>query len=113
MTCPTSPATSNLSLARLIGQMKAFAHREPIQALAIAVGTGLILQLLPKRAIVSTATTLGSALLHPTLLTLGLTKALEVCFPTSSTSPSLLPLFSPQQAGYRPADFKPASMTDL
>lgn len=79
--CPAAPC---FSLSRLLGDLKAFARREPVQAMAIAVGTGLLVNLLPKRAIVGTATTLGTALLHPVLLTLGITKAMELCCRSTS-----------------------------
>jgi hypothetical protein len=49
--------------------------------MALAVGAGLVIQLLPKRAIIGTATTLGSTLIYPALLTLGPTKAIEISFP--------------------------------
>lgn len=81
MTTPHHPADSSFSLPHLFSRLKAFASREPIQAMALAVGAGLVIQLLPKRAIIGTATTLGSTLIYPALLTLGLTKAIEISFP--------------------------------
>lgn len=84
--CPAAPC---FSLSRLLGDLKAFARREPAQTMAIAVGAGLLINLLPKRAVVGTATTLGIALLHPALLALGLTKAMELC--CQNTSNPVLP----------------------
>jgi hypothetical protein len=84
MNTPSCPTVPCFSLSRLLGDLKDFARREPIQAVAMAVGAGLLINLLPKRAVVSTATTLGSALLHPALLALGLTKALELCCRTNT-----------------------------
>ena len=85
MNAPACPNTPCFSLSHQLDDLKAFARREPIQAMAIAVGAGLLINLLPKRAVVGTATTLGSALLHPALLALGLTKALELCCRNSSS----------------------------
>ncbi len=67
------------SFRRLIGDLQTFAQREPVQVMAIAVGAGLLLSLLPKRAVVGAVTGIGAAALQPTLLALGLTKALELC----------------------------------
>jgi hypothetical protein len=104
--CPAAPC---FSLSRLLGDLKAFARREPAQTMAIAVGAGLLINLLPKRAVVGTATTLGIALLHPALLALGLTKAMELCCQNSSNpvSPSPNDLFSTD--GQDPAAFTASS----
>jgi hypothetical protein len=96
MNAPSCPAAPCFSLSRLLGDLKAFARREPAQTMAIAVGAGLLINLLPKRAVVGTATTLGIALLHPALLALGLTKAMELCCQNSGNpvSPPPNDLFS-------------------
>ena len=89
MNASSFPPSSALSIRSLLGDLQSFARREPVQAMALAVGAGLLVNLLPKRAVANTAATLGSALLHPALLALGLTKALELCCQAnrSHTSP--------------------------
>lgn len=67
-----------LAFGRLLGDLQAFTRREPVQAMAMAVGAGLLVHLLPKRALVGAITTLAAAVLPPSLLALGLTKALEL-----------------------------------
>lgn len=64
---------------QILDDAKAFAHREPAKAVAVAFGIGLLINLLPTRVIIGTVTAIGVTLLRPTLLTLGMTKALEIC----------------------------------
>jgi hypothetical protein len=58
--------------------IKAFAQREPAQAVALAFGVGLLVNLLPTRVVAGTVSTVGAALLRPMLLSLGITKAIEL-----------------------------------
>ena len=64
---------------RLLDDVKKFAHEEPTKAAAAAFGVGLVITMLPARALLGTAALLGATLLRPTLLTLGLVKGLELC----------------------------------
>jgi hypothetical protein len=72
-------------LRRTLTDIKTFAQREPGQAVAAAVGVGLIINLLPTRLVASTAAVMGAMLVRPVLLSLGLTKALELCCQKSPT----------------------------
>lgn|GEM_PF-714137 len=59
----------------------------------MAFGIGLLINLLPTRVIIGTVTAIGVTLLRPTLLILGMTKALEICCnknppPTTMNFPS-------------------------
>lgn len=72
----------------MIADIKAFAQREPGQTVAMAVGAGLLLNMLPPRVVVGAATFIGGMLVRPVLLSLGVTKALELCCHKSSTLPS-------------------------
>ena len=85
MNAPACATVPCFSLSRQFEALKAFARREPVQAIAIAVGAGLLINVLPKRVVAGTAVTLGSAVLQPALLALGLTKALELCCRNSSS----------------------------
>lgn len=80
---PTQPCA--ITARRLLGEMKEFATREPGKAVAAAFGLGLLINLLPTRAVVGTLTVIGATLIRPVLLTLGATKAMELCCQKTST----------------------------
>ena len=66
-------------LRRTLDDVKSFAQREPGQAVAAAVGVGMLINLLPTRLVAGTAALVGAALVRPLLLSLGVTKAMEIC----------------------------------
>jgi len=72
------------SIRRSLGDLKEFARREPGQAFAAAVGVGLLINLLPARMVAGTVAIVGAALVRPVLLSLGVTKAMELCCQKSS-----------------------------
>jgi hypothetical protein len=80
---PFQPAES--CLRHTLADIKNFARREPGQAMAAAVGAGLIINLLPTRWVAGTAAVVGALLVRPVLLSLGVTKAMELCCKNSST----------------------------
>ena len=80
---PFQPAED--CMRRTVADIKAFAQREPGQAVAAAVGVGLLINLLPMRLLVGAATVVGGTLVRPVLLTLGLTKVLELCCQKKTT----------------------------
>lgn len=63
----------------MLAAIKEFACREPAKAVAAAFGTGLLINLLPARLVVGTVTVVGATLMRPVLLSLGATKAMELC----------------------------------
>jgi hypothetical protein len=63
----------------MLGECKEFACREPFKTLATAFGAGLLLNIFPTRWVVGTVTVVGALLLRPTLLSLGVIKAIELC----------------------------------
>ena len=71
----------------MLGEIKEFACREPAKAVAAAFGTGLLINMLPTKAVIGTATVMGAVLMRPVLLTLGVTKALELCCQKTSNLP--------------------------
>jgi hypothetical protein len=73
------------SVRRTLGDLKEFARREPAQAVAAAIGVGLLINLLPSRMITGTVAIVGAALVRPVLLSLGVTKAMELCCQKSHT----------------------------
>ena len=64
-----------LTTRTCLGEAEAFARREPAKAVATAFGAGLLLHLLPLRAV----TAVAIALARPALIILGLLKAWELC----------------------------------
>lgn len=54
------------------------AHKDPAKAVAAAVGVGVLLNVLPTRFLVASATAVTLTMLRPALLTLGLIKAFEL-----------------------------------
>lgn len=59
--------------------MEAYVRREPARAVATALGAGLLLKLLPARALARPLGAAATTLLPPTLVGLGIIKALELC----------------------------------
>jgi len=80
---PFQPA--EFCIRRTLADIKAFAQREPAQAVAAAVGVGLLINLLPPRLLVGAATVVGATLVRPLLLSLGVTKVMELCCQNTST----------------------------
>ena len=66
-------------LRRTLADFNAFAQREPVQAMTVGVCLGLLASLLPARLLLVTAALTGALLVRPVLLSLGITKALELC----------------------------------
>ena len=63
----------------MIGECKQFARMEPGKTLAAAFGAGLLLNILPLKWMVGTVSVVSAVLLRPTLLSLGVIKAFELC----------------------------------
>ena len=74
---PTQPP--EFSFQRMLDEIKELARREPAKAVAAAFGVGLLINLLPPRVLAGTVTAVGAVLIRPALLSLGVTKAMELC----------------------------------
>lgn len=74
-----SPHPAELCIQRALETTEAYVRREPAMAVAAAFGAGLLLKLLPSRAVARPIATVAVKLLPPTLLGLGLLKAFELC----------------------------------
>ncbi len=93
MKTEAAPPKSPKPLAkRLISEAETMAHNDPAKAVAAAVGVGIILNVLPTRFLVASASAVTLTLLRPTLLTLGLIKALELCASSSKSNRENPPL---------------------
>lgn len=64
---------------RFLDDVEDFARKDPVAASAAAFGVGLLLTVLPARAVFGTAAALSATFVRPTLLTLGVIKGLELC----------------------------------
>ncbi len=84
---PLAGAPLDLSVRGVWGEMKDFAHREPLTAIAAVATVGLLIKLLPNRWLVTAGGVVGAALVRPAILSLALTKAMEMCFPPPPTEP--------------------------
>lgn len=80
MTQPATVPIHDISsfLRWMLQDIKSYARREPTQAIALAVGVGLLVNLVPTRVVAGTVSTVGAALLRPILISLGITKAIEL-----------------------------------
>jgi hypothetical protein len=86
---PSHPA--ELCLQRTLERTQDYVRREPAKAIAAALGAGLLLKLLPARAMVRPLATLAVTLVPPALLGLGLLKAFELCCQQIKLKPAMLP----------------------
>jgi hypothetical protein len=80
----TPPQPVEFCVRRTLSDLKEFARREPARAVAAAIGVGLLINLLPSRLVAGTVTVAGALLVRPLLLSLGVTKAMELCCQKSS-----------------------------
>ena len=65
---------------QLLAKTGEYARDKPMQAAALAFGAGLLLNLLPTRALVRPMTMLTAKLLPSALAGLGIIKAIELCY---------------------------------
>ncbi|MGV3661450.1 MAG: hypothetical protein ACO1TE_14775 [Prosthecobacter sp.] len=75
----SSPHPAEACLHHAFEKVEDYVRREPAKAVATALGAGLLLKLLPTRAFAKPLTAAAATLLPPTLVGLGLIKALELC----------------------------------
>jgi len=66
------------SVQKLAAKVQEYAHRDPVQATAIALGIALGWHLIPTKVLFRTVAFSTAALAKPTLLVLGAMKAIEV-----------------------------------
>lgn len=77
--------TASFCARRMMSDLKAFARKEPLAAAGAALGFGLLLNLLPTRALVGATSVVGGMIVRPLLLSLGVAKALELCCQQTAT----------------------------
>ena len=79
MNATEPPHAAKLCLQELLGKAETYVRREPMKAFVAAIGAGLLLKLLPPRAVARPITELAVTLLPPALLGFGILKAFELC----------------------------------
>ena len=67
------------SVRQTLCELREYARLEPIQKFAAASGIGLLINLLPSRMVTGTVAIVGAAIVRPVLISLGVTKAMELC----------------------------------
>lgn len=78
---PIPPPTTNPSSAMLqkfLMDVREFTRAEPVATVAAVCAVGLLVKLVPRSWIVGTVGVVGTALIRPALLSLGMTKAMEL-----------------------------------
>ena len=79
MNATEPPHAAEICLQELLGKAETYVRREPMKAVVAAIGAGLLLKLLPPRAVARPITALAVTLLPPALLGFGILKAFELC----------------------------------
>ena len=93
MNAKEPPHAAELCLQELLGKVETYVRREPVKAVVAAIGAGLLLKLLPPRAVARPITALAVTLLPPALLGFVMLKAFELCCEAAhckATTPSTL-----------------------
>ena len=78
------------ALRQAMGEVQNYVRREPCTAVTAAFGVGMLVNLVPSRVLVGALTAVGVTLLRPTLMTLGVAKAFELCCSQSNSNPRTL-----------------------
>lgn len=81
---PIQPAEQLVQ--RFVNDAETMARNEPAKAIAVAMGLGLVLNVLPARFLISSVTAVTLTVLRPALLTLGVVKAFELCNTSTQAS---------------------------
>jgi hypothetical protein len=84
---PMTAPPLDLSASGVWKEMQDFAQREPFTALAAVASLGLLLKLLPNRRLVTTGSAVGAAQVRPAILSLAVSKGMEMCFATNPRQP--------------------------
>ena len=78
---PIPPPTTNPApaiLKKILTDVREFTRAEPVATVATVCAVGLLVKLVPRSWIVGTVGVVGTALLKPALLSLGMAKAMEI-----------------------------------
>jgi len=84
------PPTPVITPQQLLEELKDLARQNPVATVASAFGLVLLLDLLPTRLVTNSVAIAGVTLLRPALFSLGVVKALELCYAKPPTPPTQL-----------------------
>lgn len=85
MNTETTPQPAEHLLSQFVNDAESMVKNEPAKAIAVAMGLGLVLNVLPTRFLVSSVTAVTLTVLRPALLSLGVVKAFELCHSSPKT----------------------------
>ncbi|WP_395748855.1 hypothetical protein [Prosthecobacter sp.] len=88
MNDPQTPHPIELCFQQSLEQAEEFVRREPAKVVGAALAAGLLLTILPARSMKRPIASLGSLLLSPALIGLGLIKVFEICCQTTACKES-------------------------
>ncbi|WP_395736837.1 hypothetical protein [Prosthecobacter sp.] len=83
MNDPQTPHPIELCFQQTLERAEEYVRREPAKVVGAALGAGLLLSILPARSMKRPIASLGSLLLSPALIGLGLIKVFEICCQTT------------------------------
>jgi hypothetical protein len=75
---PTATTNTSTTLQKVLTEIKEFTRQEPVAAVAAVCAVGLLVKLVPRSWVMGTVAIVGTALIKPALLSLGMTKAMEL-----------------------------------
>ncbi len=75
----TPPHAAELFLHQTLKRVEDYVRQDPTKAVVVALGTGLVLNMLPTRVLARATASIVTRLLPPALLGLGVIKAFEIC----------------------------------
>lgn len=85
---PPPPHPAEKFVENFLTDAESLARREPAKTVAVALAAGIFLNVIPTRFIVASVTAVTVTVLRPTLLTLGVIKAFEMCCNTKNQHPN-------------------------
>ena len=88
---PNSAHPASDILKQGLTDVRKFIFKEPAAAVAAVCAVGLLVKLLPRSWVVGTVGVVGTALIKPALISLGMTKAVELYLQRPHTHPTTAP----------------------
>ena len=87
----TSAHPASDTRKQILTDVREFILKEPVATVAAVCAVGLLVKLLPRAWVVGTVGVVGTALIKPALLSLGMTKAVELYLQRPHTNRNTAP----------------------